>query len=439
MKQKTTILLIALLITGFVISGNLNRQMINARRAYGITQADPLINAPPMVVFTTVAFGGFRGIAADLLWLRSARLQQEGNYFELVQLADWITKLEPRFTEVWAYHAWNLAYNISVLFEDPESRWRWVRHGIGLLRDEGLKYNPGESSLLLELGWFFQHKVGQDIDQAHIHYKKEWAAEMTRLLGSGFPDYQAFTSHFTRTLQENYKLDPVAMQELEHRIGRVDWRLPYTHAMYWACESRKVARGNASMMADRMFYQSMGDAYRNGRLFTGATNETWFLSPDLARLPYVTNNFERMIAAASEPAFIRDPYRFFLREAIFYSFLYEQHAEAEALLARLKELMPEIPVAISVEDFVVELFGRTEGLRSREQAFAMVESAVLRAIRHRTIGENDRANELEMQARLTWNDYMHPRKNRPDLLVRTGLPPIEAIRASAQARVDDGD
>ena len=47
-------------------------------------------NAPPMVIFTTVALGSFRGLVADLLWLRAGSLQEKGNYFEMVQLAMFI-------------------------------------------------------------------------------------------------------------------------------------------------------------------------------------------------------------------------------------------------------------------------------------------------------------------------------------------------------------
>ena len=36
---------------------------------------------PPMVAFTTVALGGFRGVLADLLWLRTTGLQSQGKYF----------------------------------------------------------------------------------------------------------------------------------------------------------------------------------------------------------------------------------------------------------------------------------------------------------------------------------------------------------------------
>lgn len=69
-------------------------------------------NAPPVVAFTTMALGSFRGLLADLLWLRAASLQDQGNYFEMVQLASWITKLQPRFSGATAYLAWNMAYNI---------------------------------------------------------------------------------------------------------------------------------------------------------------------------------------------------------------------------------------------------------------------------------------------------------------------------------------
>lgn len=34
-------------------------------------------NAPPVVVFTTVALGSFRGLVADLLWLRAGALQEK--------------------------------------------------------------------------------------------------------------------------------------------------------------------------------------------------------------------------------------------------------------------------------------------------------------------------------------------------------------------------
>ena len=86
--------------------------------------------------------GGFRGIIAEVVWFRADRLQDEGRYSEMAQLATILTSLEPHTPEVWAYAAWNLAYNISVMMPTAEDRWRWVEAGLKLLRDDGLRLNP---------------------------------------------------------------------------------------------------------------------------------------------------------------------------------------------------------------------------------------------------------------------------------------------------------
>src|SRR5947208_3066622 len=162
----------------------LNRQ--RAEPELGLTRGVGLgSNAPPVLAFTTVALGGFRGLIANALWIRANELQQDGKYFEMVQLADWITKMEPTFTQVWTVQAWNMAYNISVKFPDPYDRWRWVQRGIEVLRDDGLRYNPKEALIYRELAWFYQHKIGQNLDDAHLIYKSELAHEMQRVHGAG--------------------------------------------------------------------------------------------------------------------------------------------------------------------------------------------------------------------------------------------------------------
>ena len=124
---------------------SLNRDRVQL----GLTIGSPLQDAPPLLAFTTVALGGFRGLISNLLWIRANDLQMDDKYFEAAQLADWITDLEPHFAQVWVFQAWNMAYNISVKFKenapgDYSDRWRWVERGIDLLRDRGLRYNPDD-------------------------------------------------------------------------------------------------------------------------------------------------------------------------------------------------------------------------------------------------------------------------------------------------------
>src|SRR5687767_3658450 len=96
-------LAVVLLLSAATVQRTLNTQ----RSTLGLTRIAPLENAPPILAFTTVALGGFRGLIANVLWIRTNDLQNDGKYFEMVQLADWITKLEPTFVQVWTVQAWN--------------------------------------------------------------------------------------------------------------------------------------------------------------------------------------------------------------------------------------------------------------------------------------------------------------------------------------------
>jgi len=65
-----------------------------------------------------------------------------------------------------------------------------VKAGIELLRDDGLRFNPNETLLYRELAWFFQHKMGQNLDDAATYYKKQWSDEMANVFGKQKPDLE---------------------------------------------------------------------------------------------------------------------------------------------------------------------------------------------------------------------------------------------------------
>ena len=279
---------------GFLLAAMGNGRMVELRREYGLGAADPLENAPPAVAFTTVLFGGFRGLIADALWLRAARMQEEGRYFELVQLADWITKLEPRSTETWAFHAWNMAYNISIMMSDEKERWRWVHNGVELLLRDGLRYNPGDPRLYFELGWLFQHKIGGRTDRSHAYYKQRWAEEMTDVLGGGDPDYASLEGDAARLsrMEKAYGLLPKRMREVDRVYGPLDWRTPETHAIYWAHLGRQRADDGRFLPCDRMIYQCMSASFARGRLVHDDRSGQLVAQPNLDILPKVLAAYE---------------------------------------------------------------------------------------------------------------------------------------------------
>ena len=185
LKKVLLLVLAAALFTGV---SQVQTSLNTDRDKLGLTRVEPLENAPPVLAFTTVALGGFRGLISNALWMRATDLQDEDKFFEMAQLADWITKLEPHFVQVWLVQAWNMAYNISVKFKDFPDRWRWVKKGIELLRDQGLRYNPNETLIYRELGWFFQHKMGENLDDANMTYKQQWLYEMAEVFGKNKPN-----------------------------------------------------------------------------------------------------------------------------------------------------------------------------------------------------------------------------------------------------------
>src|SRR4051794_18056107 len=100
-------MLLALAALLFVGVFQVQRAINMDRERLGLTKVAPLENAPPVLAFTTVALGGFRGLIANALWIRLNELQEDEKFFEMVQLSDWITKLEPHFVQVWTMQGWN--------------------------------------------------------------------------------------------------------------------------------------------------------------------------------------------------------------------------------------------------------------------------------------------------------------------------------------------
>jgi len=187
MRLRDTIIwfVCIVLAASLLITAGMQLDFINSQRQQmKLIANEPLENAPPSLAFATVAMGAFRGLLVDILWLRADKLEDQGEFFDAKQIAEWITTLQPRFTSVWEFQAWNMAYNISVAIPatQPGERWRWVKNGYELLRDQGIPLNPKSISLYFELARIFQHKIGFVSDDAHKYYKLQLAMAMEPLL-----------------------------------------------------------------------------------------------------------------------------------------------------------------------------------------------------------------------------------------------------------------
>lgn len=190
-----------------------------------------------------IAMGAFRGLFVNMLWMRANDMKQEGKFYEAVDLAKAITRLQPRFPRVWVFHAWNLAYNISVQTQTREERWNWVNQGISLLRDQAIPANPNDMLVHKELAWIYFHKIGGYTDDANTYYKRRLAAEWTMVLGAPPPPSpknrtreEATAEYVTwlktiadapQTEADVIAADPGAAQLIERlRALGLDWQTP---------------------------------------------------------------------------------------------------------------------------------------------------------------------------------------------------------------------
>ena len=201
------------------------------------------VKAPAMEEGVFAAFGGLRSIFAEVIWFRADRLQEEGRYVELAQLAHALALAEPHTPEIWSYAAWNLAYNVSVMMATNEDRWRWVNAALVLLRDDGIRLNPDSLDLHRELAWLFELKIGANIDVAAPLYRERWRAIVADVESRG--------------AWSELAMDPMLMNEIESRFGLTDRGDAQYSAVYWAYRGMKnVPKGHDTAVLAEIIRQA---------------------------------------------------------------------------------------------------------------------------------------------------------------------------------------
>lgn len=361
---------------------------------------------PPPQAFIALGLGGFRGLLADVLWMRSARLQDQGRFLEMVQLARWITQLEPQFTETWSYHAWNMAYNISGLFSDPADRWRWVQNGLRLLRDEGVRWNSEDARMYWEIGWIYQHKIGGATDPAAPYYRRELARGIESILPGGHyrSDRLSADPVVRNRLLSEYKLDPRIVGVVRRRFGDLDWRLPETHAIYWAVCGLAVAGETGSLPCERLIYSSLIELFRKGTLVLSPDGETLLRLPDIDLALSALRALESAMARPDRE-FLRDLHEAFLGDAILLSLAFDRKEQAEALWELRRTRYPNLASAPTPAEFARRYAALRMQTVPPAQAQAMIFEAWSQSYRATAAGLDDMAAGYRRWAEWLWTGW----------------------------------
>ncbi|MGD0744720.1 MAG: hypothetical protein ABSA45_06155 [Verrucomicrobiota bacterium] len=454
-KKIILLLLAAALLAG---SGQLQKSLNRDRDQLGLTQASVLENAPPLLAFTTVALGGFRGLISNYLWIRSNELQLDDKFFEAAQLADWITDLEPHFEQVWIFEAWNMAFNISVKFKDFSDRWRWLEQGIELLRDRALRYNPDGVLIYQQLAWLFQFKMGQNMDEANLYYKQEWAREMAPFFGpngTNFADLIHPQTAGERTnalaLRETYKVDPVFAQKVDAEWGPLDWRLPEAHAIYWAALGLEKAEADPDKVKTsdlntlrRVIYQSMQQAFRHGRYIANPFGGGYALGPNLDLIPKVNDAYEKQYAEEPDGGRregIQVARRNFLGDAVYYLYDHNRVAEAAKWYRYLGGQFPNDTLIhgdtnsfarnLTLDEYAVARVQADLGDTSQENTTSDIQGLLTRAYIALAIGQDDRCYGYKLLAQRIYDRYRVKTTTPTGNERRVQLPPLAELDRTA--------
>ena len=450
-KKIILLLCAAALLAG---AGRVQKSLNRDRDQLGLTHASVLENAPPLLAFTTVALGGFRGLISNYLWIRSNDLQLDDKFFDAAQLAEWITDLEPHFAQVWVFEAWNMAFNISVKFKDAADRWRWVSQGIQLLRDRALRYNPDAPLIYQQLAWFYQFKLGQNLDDANVYYKQEWAKEMAPFFGPNGTNFQALlhprTAEDTNNLlvlREKYKIDPVFADKVNTERGPLDWRLPEAHAIYWAALGLKRAKENPGNVKTndlpqlrRSVYQSMQQAFRHGRYLANPYSGGYALGPNLDLIPKVNDSY--LTEYAEEPdggqrTTIQRARRNFLADAVYFLYDHNRVAEAARWYRYLGQQFPNdtiiygdpnsYPRNLTLDEYAVARVQADISDTDQPRTTSNIQGLLAQAYIALALGQDDRYNGLKLLARKIYDRYQSQISGMPSNVKRIGLMPLPEL------------
>ena len=155
------------------------------RQQEGLAQSS-LGDIDPASETMKLATLGLKGVAVTILWDNANTYKDEENWEAFSATVNQIIKLQPNFITVWEYQAHNIAYNVSVEFDDYQARYDWVKKGLDFLI-QGLAYNRRDYKILRNLGFFYGSKIGRSDERLQFRAMFRRDRDYHEMLGDYIP------------------------------------------------------------------------------------------------------------------------------------------------------------------------------------------------------------------------------------------------------------
>jgi hypothetical protein len=327
-----------------------------------------------------------------------------------------------------------MAYNISVELPPGIERWRWVQNGLQRLIHHGLRYNPHDLELYKQTAWIYSHKMGRNLDDAHLIYKTKLYEQIEAITGPDFSAQQTLKWSASGNLKEKNKakdiqvkletelgldLDLMAELEQDPYFGPLDWRLPQTQAIFWARKGLKHNRFKTKVIdLERLTYQAQQHLLRQGRVIYLPESDrgparviSW---PDYRQALPMQKMFERQIQLfrdnKSTDSGVKSAYRAFLDEAINILILAGQDKTAEQLFQKANQFIPDFLPAASAKDLMKNQLGEQLKSMSGDEFSSVVSSLLMRHFWWMGMSDLKQSHALLAHAQQIW--ILNTNKNK---------------------------
>ena len=230
------------------------------RNEHALSQAR-LSEVDPASETMKLASLGLRGIAVNVLWSQATEQKKNGDFDGLNSTLQALTKIQPSFIRVWEYQAHNLAYNVSMEFDDYEYRYHWVKKGLNFLKS-GIRYNKQDHRITDSLGFFTGNKMG----------KSDEKDSFRRIFASDAEFHE----------QMSDRIDPEGYELREY--GHDSWKMAYQ----WYNYSRKMVDSGVAkkQRSDMIFYMFRPSQIRNMGMSLQAEHPTGSVIQEVWRDSY---------------------------------------------------------------------------------------------------------------------------------------------------------
>ena len=237
-------------------------------------------------------------------------------------------------------------------------------------------------------------------------------------------------------LRDKYKLDPARMKAVDDHWGPLDWRLPESHAIYWATLGLEKSKPEQLITLRRVIYQSMDIAFKRGNLFIGPDGRVR-LGPNLSVADKANRAYLEMMTEDKDPTKVfayRAAHKNFLKNAAYNLYIYNRLADAQRFFNLVREKYPDaVPAGQTLTEFAFER--ATEDLQgmSMGRTTALVQAFVTQSYLSLVNDQEDQAEAYMLRAQEFYDLYYKKTSGAQ----RIAIPPLEEVKRETLRQMQD--